>query len=224
MKRNYIWLVLGTLVAVGGALSLPSCGHDQKLVGLTIQPQNFTFLNPDPSSAEQFTAIGTYIHPPATKDITSQVKWTVDFANVVNITQAGSASPVGSINGAPAGCGGVDVTATAPVGTGGSGNVIVATATAIVDDPSDILCPGGGTVATLSVGVVGSGTVTSLPAAISCTATGGTCVSNYDVGASVLLTASATDVVWGNCPGSSGNTCAITIPTGGAAVTATFPQ
>ena len=34
MKRSYIGLALGVLVAVGAALSLPSCGHDQKLVSL----------------------------------------------------------------------------------------------------------------------------------------------------------------------------------------------
>jgi hypothetical protein len=217
MKRSYIGLALGALVAVGAVLSLPSCGHDQKLVSLQIQPQTFTFLTPDTSAKEQFTAIGTYIHPPATKDITSQAKWSVDFANVVTMNQ-GLVSPFGQ-----GGCGGVDIMATAPEGTGGAGNIVVATATAIVDDPSNILCPGGGRLATLAVGVVGVGTVTSIPAAISCTATGGTCVATYSVGASVLLTASQVPVTWGNCPGSSGDTCPVTIPTGGTAVNATFP-
>jgi hypothetical protein len=217
MKRSYIGLALGILVAAGAVLSLPSCGHDQKLVSLQIQPQTFTFLTPDTSATEQFTAIATYIHPPATKNITSQVTWAVDFADVVTISQSGVASPFGQ-----GGCGGVDVTATAPAGTGGADNVMIATATAIVEDPANILCPGGGKVATLAVGVVGSGTVTSLPAAISCSATGGTCVSTYDVGASVLLTANGPTVTWGNCPGFSGNTCAITIPSGGTAVIATF--
>ena len=46
MKRSYIGLALGALVAVGAALSLPSCGHDQKLVSLEIQPGTFTFLEP----------------------------------------------------------------------------------------------------------------------------------------------------------------------------------
>ena len=216
MKRSYIGLALGALVAIGVVLGLPSCGHDQKLVSLQILPQTFTFLTPDTSAQEQFTAIGTYIHPPVTKDITKQVMWSVDFANVVTMNQ-GLVSPFGQ-----GGCGGVDIVATAPEGTGGAGNIVVGTATAIVDDPANILCPGGGKLATLAVGVVGGGTVTSLPAAISCTATGGTCVATYSVGASVLLTASAIPVTWGNCPGSSGDTCPVTIPTGGTAVTATF--
>jgi len=199
-------------------LSLPSCGHDQKLVSLQVQPQTFTFLtNADTTATEQFTAIGTYIHPPATKDITSQVTWSVDFANVVTVSSTGVVSPVG-----PPGCGGVDLTATAPEGTGGSSNIVVAGATVTVDDPSNILCPGGGKLATLAVGVVGPGSVTSTPPAISCSATGGECVSTYDVGASVLLTASSSTVVWANCPGSSGATCVATVPAGGTAVSATF--
>lgn len=216
MKRSYIGLALGALVAVGAVLSLPSCGHDQKLVGLQIQPQTFTFLTPDTAAKEQFKAIGTYIHPPETKDITSQVTWSVDFADVVTMNQ-GLVSPFGM-----GGCGGVDITAIAPEGTGGSSNVVVANATAIVDDPSNTICPGGGKLATLAVAVVGGGMVTSLPAAISCTATGGTCVATYSVGASVLLTASQLPVAWANCPGASGDTCVIMIPTGGTAVSATF--
>jgi hypothetical protein len=214
MKRSYIGLALGALVAVGAVLSLPSCGHDQKLVSLKIQPQSFTFLTPDTSAQEQFTAIGTYIHPPATMDITSQAKWTVDFSNVVTIN-AGLVSPYGQ-----GGCGGVDITATAPEGTGGAGNIVPAYATVTVDDPSNPLCPGGGKLATLAVAVVGTGLVTSLPGTISCP---GTCIATYDVGASVLLTASnGTFSSWQNCPQASSNTCAVTIPAGGAAVIATF--
>ena len=89
MKRGYIGLALGALVAVGAALSLPSCGHDQKLVSVTGQPTTFTFLTQ--AGSEQFTATGTYIHPPATKDVTSQATWKVDDG-VVNIN-GGLASP-----------------------------------------------------------------------------------------------------------------------------------
>jgi len=215
MKRSYIGLALGVLVAVGAALSLPSCGHDQKLVSLTITPTTFTFLTPYPSGTEQYTAAATYIHPPATKDVTSQATWKIDDG-AVTMTAPGLFTP------APGFCGGGDISASVPEGTGGSGNIVIAVATVTVDDPSNILCPGGGKLATLAVAVVGAGTVTSLPTAISCSATGGTCVATYSVGASVLLTASAATVVWGNCPGSSGDTCVVTIPTGGTAVSATF--
>jgi len=213
MKRSYIGLALGALVAVGATLSLPSCGHDQKLVSIAVQPLNYTFLTPDTSAQEQFTAVATYIHPPSTQDITSKATWVVDFADVVTMN-AGLVSPYGH-----GGCGGVDITASYPEGTGGAGNIVIGYGTATVDDPSNPICPGGGKLATLAVGVVGAGTVTSLPAAISCP---GTCVSTYDVGASVLLTANGPTVTWGNCPGSSGNTCVVTITAGGTAVSATF--
>jgi len=230
MKRSYIGLAMGVLVAVGAVLSLPSCGHDQKLVTLTITPTTSTFLEPGflpppPNPTQQYTAIATYIHPPATKDVTSQATWKIDNG-VATLSSPGlftaTPPPAGSPPGTRGPCGVADISASVPEGTGGSGNVVIALATVTVDDPANILCPGGGRLATLSVGVVGTGRVTSLPAAISCTATGGTCVATYSVGASVLLTASQVPVVWGNCPGATGDTCAVTIPTGGAAVTATF--
>jgi len=192
-------------------LSLPSCGHDQKLVGITIQPATFTFLTQ--SGTEQFTATGTYIHPPATKDVTSKATWKVDDG-VVHMN-AGLVSPDPLL-----GCGGGTISASLPEGTGGAGNIVIGYATVTVDNPSDPLCPGGGKFATLNVGVVGAGTVTSAPAGISCP---GACSATYDVGASVLLTANSVNVTWGNCPGSSQNTCVVTIPAGGAAVSATFP-
>ena len=211
MQRSYFGLALGALVAVGAVLSLPSCGHDQKVVGITVQPSTFTFLTQ--AGTEQYTATATYIHPPATKDVTSQAIWKVDDG-IVGV-DAGLVTPSPSL-----GCGGGTISATIPAGTGGSSNVVIGYATVTVDNPADDLCPGGGKKATLAVGVVGSGTVTSTPAAISCL---GTCISTYSVNASVLLTASAATVVWGNCPGATGDTCAVTIPTGGTAVTATFP-
>lgn len=92
MKRSYIGLALGALVAVGAVLSLPSCGHDQKLVSLTITPSTFTFLEPYPSGTEQYTATATYIHPPATKDVTSQATWTIDDG-VVTMSTPGLFTP-----------------------------------------------------------------------------------------------------------------------------------
>src|SRR5260370_35015049 len=89
MKWSYIGLGLGAVVVVGAVLSLSSCGHDQKLVSLTIQPNTFTFLTQ--SGTEQYTATGTYIHPPVTKDVTSQATWKVDDG-VVHMN-AGLVSP-----------------------------------------------------------------------------------------------------------------------------------
>jgi hypothetical protein len=228
MKRSYIGLAVGPLVLVGAALSLASCGHDQKVVSLTITPTTSTFLEPGftpPNPTQQYTAIATYIHPPATKDVTSQATWKIDNG-VATLASPGlftaTPPPAGSPPGTPGPCGVADISASVPEGTGGSGNVVIAVATVTVDDPSNSLCPGGGRLATLAVGVFGIGLVRSLPGPISCTATGGTCIATYSVGASVLLTASSVPV-WQNCPSATGKpTCVVTIPTGGIAVSASF--
>jgi len=230
MKRRYIGLALGAPVVLGVALSLPSCGHDQKVVSLTVTPTTATFpepgFTPPPANpTQQYVATATYIHPPATKDVTSQATWTIDN-DVATMSSPGlfnaTPPPAGSPAGTPGPCGVADISASIPEGTGGSGNVVIALASVTVDDPSNTLCPGGGKVGTLSVGVFGSGTLTSVPAGISCTATGGTCIATFDVGASVLLEASSVPV-WQNCPAATGtSTCVVTIPTGGTAVSATF--
>jgi hypothetical protein len=213
MKLSYIGFTLGALLTVGAVLSLPSCGHQQKLVGLSIQPSTFTFLTQ--AGSEQYTATATYIHPPATKDVTSQATWKVDD-DVVHIT-AGLASPDPLL-----GCGGGTISATMPEGTGGAENIVTAYATVTVDNPADPRCPGGGSEATLSVQVVGDGTVTSLTGGIACPP--GPCIADFPIGASVGLTANPgpnATVTWTGCT-ASGNSCTVTVPNGGVNVLATF--
>jgi hypothetical protein len=217
MKRSYIGLAVGALVALGAVLSLPSCGHDQKLVSLQIEPQSFTFLTP--SGSEQFSAIATYIHPPATKDVTSQATWKVDDGVVA--MNAGLVTPSASL-----GCGGGTIFATLPEGTGGSSNIVIGVATVTVDNPTIATCPGGGTQATLSVSISpsGGGTVASLTYGINCPSV--SCIAVAPVGASVALTATPaagyTFLNWQGCTTTETNSCTITLPTGGAGLVATF--
>jgi Divergent InlB B-repeat domain len=224
MKRKYIGLALGTLVVAGVTLSLPSCGHDQKLVSLEIQPGTFTFLDPyAPPPAvnvtEQYMAIATYIHPPATKDVTSQATWKIDDGVVTMSTP-------GLFTAAPGFCGGGNISASVPEGTGGSSNIVIAYATVTVNNSAVTTCPGGGTEGTLSVQIAPSqfGTVTSLSYGINCPSV--TCIAQVPVGASVALTASPlpghTFLNWQGCTTTSTNVCTITIPTGGAGLVANF--
>jgi len=214
MKRSYIGLALGALVAVGAALSLPSCGFNKMLVNLQVQPSGFTFPLPDAGATGQFTAIGTYIHPPSTEDVTKKATWAVDD-NVVGIS-AGLVTTNGS-------CGSANVSATMPEGTGGAANIVIAYSFVTVNNPAIASCPGGGTEGTLGVQVIGPGTVTSLTGGISCPTQ---CITEFPVGSSVGLT--ATPAVnhsffgWIGCTAFSGNTCTVTIPVGGASVSATF--
>jgi len=218
MKRSYIGLAMGALVAVGAALSLPSCGREQQLVSLQVQPATATFGDDDPALTIQFTAIGTYIHPPATMDVTRQATWKIDDG-VAAMTTPGLFAPVLGF------CGGGNISASVPEGTGGADNIVIAYATVTVDNPAVPTCPGGGTEATLGVQVspVGDGTVASLSGGISCP---GQCIAEFPVGASVGLVATPASghslLSWSGCTTSAGNDCTVTIPTGGASVLATF--
>jgi hypothetical protein len=220
MKRSYIGLALGALVAAGAALSLPSCGHDQKLVSLTVQPSaGFTFSLATAGATGQFSAIATYIHPPATKDVTNQATWAVDD-NVVGIN-AGVVTTNGN-------CGTANVSATMPEGTGGASNIVIAYSFVTVDNPAVATCPGGGTEGTLSVQISppGTGTVTSLTYGINCPSV--SCITVVPVGASVALTATPASGYsfgsWQGCTTTATNSCTVTIPTGGAGLIATFVQ
>ena len=226
MKRSYIGLALGALVVVGAVLSLPSCGHDQKLVSIAVQPTSYTFLIADKDQTTPYKAFGTYIHPPATKDITGKVTWAVDgLANVVAVVPG---SPAGTVT-TQGGCGVADVSATAPEGTGGASNIVVGYATVTVDDPTNPICPGGsstnGELVVTPAGT-GVGTVTSQPGGINCPGTA--CGAQFPAGDAVTLTASpganSSFSGWTGCTaGSSANQCTVTIPGGGIVnVTATF--
>src|SRR5271168_4416199 len=215
MRRSSIWIALGALVTVAALLSLPSCGHDQKLVSLAVMPSGgFVFSTPAPGATEQFTAIGTYIHPPATKDVTSQAVWAVD-TDVVTIA-GGLATTNGN-------CGSANVSATMPEGTGGASNIVIGYSTVTVNDPADPNCPGGGTLS-VEISPSGLGTVTSHTYGINCPTQ--SCIAVVPAGTSVALTATPVAphifLSWTGCLPADSPTCAVTVPTGRIAVVATF--
>lgn len=129
---NRKWL--GSLILVGVAAALlntSSCARSQKLVSIQIQPSSYTFLSADPALAANFTAMGTYIHPPATKNITAQVTWSSDAPKMVTITN-GVVSPTGQE------CGVVNISASYNHGTE-NGSDVISYATVTVDGPTP--CP-----------------------------------------------------------------------------------
>jgi hypothetical protein len=225
MKRSYIGLALGALLTLGALLSLPSCGHDQKLVSLTITPSATTYLSPTAVPAV-FHAMGTYIHPPATKDITAQVTWATDVPALLTLSyESGTGEVVGPSAGAV--CGIANLSATAPEGTGGSSNIVAGYATLTIDGTGPN-CPGSATSGELVVtpAGTGTGTVTSSPAGISCPGT--VCGSLYSAPNNVVtLTAVASEnstfTSWsGGCSGAT-NQCIVTVPSGNLVnVIATF--
>jgi hypothetical protein len=77
------------MLVFSAAIIVPSCGHDQKLVSIALQPSG-GFVFEGFGAQGQFTALGTFIHPPETKDITNQLAWKLDIANFATVTQTGS--------------------------------------------------------------------------------------------------------------------------------------
>jgi Bacterial Ig-like domain (group 2) len=98
MNRNWFKLIM----VCAAALFLPSCGHDQQLVSISIQPDTETFGDSktpvilDRGLNVQLRAFGSYIHPPVTKDITDQVTWTSNTPQMVTVDANGLITATGN--------------------------------------------------------------------------------------------------------------------------------
>jgi len=127
---NRKWLAVGCLLGIAFCLiGLPSCGSKQKLVAITVNPSGgIVFGSINPALFAQLTATGTYIHPPATKDITDQVTWTSDVTEVAVVNSAGVVTP-------NVACGVSNITASLKTNDP-TGNIISGTTTVTVDGPS----------------------------------------------------------------------------------------
>src|SRR5712692_10084177 len=200
-----------------------SCAHDQQLVSITIQPDVATFgasnIPPiqDAGLSRQLRALGNYIHPPVTKDITDQVTWGSDTPDLVTVTSTGLI--VVTSNG---GCGDSLISATVNTNSSAgnrssSGAIVTGFMTAKV-----ICFTGTGSGPLLAVNILGTGSVSSNPSGISCPST---CSANFASGTAITLTAtltgSSTSVTWSGCT-PSGLTCTINSLTADTVVTATF--
>jgi hypothetical protein len=122
MKRNYLGLALSALVMVAVLLSFPGCGHDQELVSIAINPPGATITGA--GVVVNFQAIGTYVHPPVSKDITTSVVWMSAAPQVVSIVSNTGVATSGFACGTN-----ITITATAYSNPQNkSGNVVVGTA------------------------------------------------------------------------------------------------
>ena len=221
MRKRFRW----TIAVCMGVMLMPSCGHDQKLVSIDIQPATETFgasnipVSADAGASVQLRATGTYIHPPGTKDITSQVIWSSNTPQMVIVDSTGVITATGQA------CGGTIIYAT----VNQSGGFIV---TGSMN--ANVVCfgsgGGGGSGPQLTVNFMGagSGTIATTPPSAGCSVPPSTpCIITFTSGTSVVLTASPTNGStfggWADCDaGSAGTVCLVNSLTGNRSVTATF--
>jgi len=134
-SMNRKWLSLVALAAFAGLV--PSCGSNQQLITITISPATAVFGAPVPAgigqNGIQLQALGTYVHPPATKDLTDQVTWksAIPAVAIVNATGLLTAGP---------NCGVTGISATLLTNQP-TGNIVQGAMTATVNGPASENCP-----------------------------------------------------------------------------------
>jgi len=228
MNRKWFGIT-ALIIAAIWLLSIASCGDSQQLVSISVQPGTETFgaanipVIDDAGAQVQLVAMGTYVHPPVTKDITDQVTWFSNTPQMVTVNSTGLIT----VTGGP--CGGTLISATVQTNADASG---LSASGAIVTGfmTANVVCftgtnGGGGGEPTLTLGFSGTGTgiVTVSPSGFSCASTDISCVTSFPIDTSVTVTATPVgSSVFGGFGGScSGTTCTILLQTD-ATVTATF--
>jgi Divergent InlB B-repeat domain len=208
-KCSAVVSVFGVFCVAVGLLNLASCGRDQQLTSISIQPTTETFgaanipVNEDAGLSVQLRALGTYIHPPVTKDITNQVTWASNTPNLVTVNPTGLAAATGNE------CGGSLVSAS--VTTNGAGGVASSGAIITGYTTVNVVCfTGTGQALTLVFAGTGTGTVTSVPPGLSCAST---CSTALPTGSTIVLTATPTNGStfggWSGCDSVSGQVCTV---------------
>jgi len=124
MIRKWFGVAALTVLATALLSFSSSCGHSQQLVSIQIQPATETFglattpVSEDAGLKVQLRALGSYIHPPVTKDITSQVTWSSNDTQMLTVDSSGVLTATGSSCGSTL----VSATATTNSDTGGVGS------------------------------------------------------------------------------------------------------
>ena len=218
--RVFLLRTAAAAAVLASLLVTLSCAHDQQLTSISVQPTTEDFGAADPSLGPvQLIAYGHYIHPPVTKDITSQVVWSSNTPTVAAVTSTGALSP-GGVD-----CGNSLVTATVQTnssagGRSSSGAVISGSMTANVTCASGTGGAGGGGgsgggsgssfVITVDFSGTGSGTITSLPVGLGCASQ---CAGPFPAGTNVTFTATpdagSTFGGWVGCDTSVGQGCSV---------------
>jgi hypothetical protein len=126
MRQVVFRAAAGGVVLMSLIASL-SCGQDRKLVSITVTPNAFTFNNAVTGETVQYTAMGQFVHPPETRDITTQVVWSTPTDVVAfNPSDPPGLATVGTACGTNIP---VNATASSNLHLPPTGNIVVGTAT-----------------------------------------------------------------------------------------------
>lgn len=217
--KSFVAVSVAVIVLFAGVLL--SCGHSQQLVSLSITPSVETFgsattpLSQDMGASVQLRALGTYIHPPAIKDITDQVTWSSNTPGLATVSATGVLSATGLA------CGGAIISATVTrnttdAGLASPGALVTGTMTA------NVVCFSGPTISLFFAGT-GTGSVSSSPVGLGCAQN---CSAQFPSGSNITLTAipngGSTFAGWAGCTSAAGTVCSIENLTSNINVTATF--
>jgi uncharacterized repeat protein (TIGR02543 family) len=224
MNRNWSGLA-GLLAIVFVMWMVPSCGREQQLVSITVEPASETFgaanipVPADAGDTVQLRALGNYVHPPVTKDITANVLWVSNDTQMMTVSSGGLLTATGQA------CGSSLVSATVTTNSDAAnqsasgaivtgymtGNVVCFTSTGNALGPA----------LTMNLSGSGSGTISSSPRGLGCAST---CTGNFPSGTAITLTAApngSTFRGWTGCDTASGPVCTVNL-TGDRTVTAIF--
>lgn len=140
--RKKVSALMGLCAAMFLLASLSACGHDQQLVSITVVPAVETFgatnipVQLDAGLNVQLRALGSYIHPPVTKDITNQVVWVSNTPQMVTVNSTGLITATGQA------CGGTIISAT--VTTNHSSGAVSSTGSLVTGSmTANVVCPTG---------------------------------------------------------------------------------
>ena len=213
-------LAFAALLGISG---LTSCAHEQQLTSISIQPATETFgasnipVSANAGSTVQLRALGAFIHPPVTKDVTNEVVWNSNTPDIATVDAAS-----GLLTAAGLACGNSLVSATVQTdksigNISSSGAIVTGYMTATV-----VCFVGTGPVLSVAFAGTGAGTVSSSPGGLGCAAN---CSASFPAGTTVTLTATpngSTFGGWTGCDTASGQTCTVALSTVNRSVTVTF--
>lgn len=225
--RVFLLRSVAAVGTLGFLLAMLSCAHDQQLESIEVQPNNITFgasdipVSADRGLAVQLRALGHYIHPPVTKDITSEVSWGSNDIQMVTVTSTGLVTATGDVCGTNAVVSATVQTNSSTGGRGSSGAIVTGNTTA------SVVCftgtSGGTAILSILFLGTGTGTVAVQPSGFLCSTN---CSLSFPVGAGpITLTASTAGTFggWGaNCPQPNGSVCTIPTLTTSTSISATF--